>query len=133
MDPSFQGEFFYIFLMGADLLLSVFSCAVSCDTAKDRKVCHSISAQTVVSMHAASDFAGCKEPFDYVAFCIKDLCLIIDSDPTHGVVDTRLNLDRVEGCLIQRICKGNTAIRGMLGEKVAFIRISRFICLWPGG
>ena len=66
MDPSFQGEFFYIFLMGADLLLSVFSCAVSRDTAKDRKVCHSISAQTVVSMHAASDFAGCKEPFDYV-------------------------------------------------------------------
>ena len=79
------------------------------NASEDREVCNSVAAQAVIAVHTAGDFARCKEAVDHVALCVDNLSCIVDLNSAHRVVDTRLHLDRIVRCLVQRIGKGHAA------------------------
>ena len=65
---------------------------VTCDPAKHNKVTHSIAANAVAAMHTAGRFASGIQTGDHIPLRIKNLCVCVDLQATHGTLINKTQL-----------------------------------------
>ena len=89
--------FFVLFYING-LVRCVSRSVVARDPAKHYKVAHGIAANAVAAMHTAGSFASGIQTGDRISLRIKNLCICVDLQATHGMMDARCDFDRVIGC-----------------------------------
>ena len=67
------------------------------DAAEHHEVAHGIAADAVAAVHTAGGLTGCIQAGDDVAVGVQHLCIGVDLQAAHGVVDARCDLDGVVG------------------------------------
>lgn len=76
------------------------SCVAACDPAKGQAVSHGIAAQTVAAMDAARYFTGCVQTDDDVTLSVQDVCVRVNGQAAHGVMQSRLARGGEEGAFL---------------------------------
>ena len=67
------------------------------DAAEHHEVAHGIAADAVAAVHTAGGLTGCIQAGDDAAVGVQHLCVGVDLQAAHGVVDARCDLDGVVG------------------------------------
>ena len=67
------------------------------DAAEHHEVAHGIAADAVAAVHTAGGLTGCIQAGDDAAVGVQHLCIGVDLQAAHGVVDARCDLDGVVG------------------------------------
>ena len=67
------------------------------DAAEHHEVAHGIAADAVAAVHTAGGLTGCVQAGDDAAVGVQHLCVGVDLQAAHGVVDARCDLDGVVG------------------------------------
>ena len=92
-----QGAPCFLFYING-LVCCVSRSVVARDPAKHYKVAHGIAANAVAAMHTAGRFASGIQTGDRISLRIKNLCVCVDLQATHGMMDARCDFDCVIGC-----------------------------------
>ena len=79
------------------LLGSVGGSVAAGDAAEHHEVAHGIAADAVAAVHTAGGLTGCVQAGDDAAVGVQHLCVGVDLQAAHGVVDARCDLDGVVG------------------------------------
>lgn len=79
------------------LLGSVGGSVAAGDAAEHHEVAHGIAADAVAAVHTAGGLTGCIQAGDDAAVGVQHLCVGVDLQAAHGVVDARCDLDGVVG------------------------------------
>ena len=79
------------------LLGSVGGSVAAGDAAEHHEVARGIAADAVAAVHTAGGLTGCVQAGDDAAVGVQHLCVGVDLQAAHGVVDARCDLDGVVG------------------------------------